>query len=1056
MTTDSPPGDNPFAVPPEVLARCDEEAIETPEAIQSFGALLVVDACTGRVLRGSANLNTWLHIDVHALPGQPVETCLTTTDGEPLQAVFAAMTPGRSLAMHVQARRAPAESPPLHALIHRDGDHALIDLERLVPQSGASMALLGAIDELRAVDAVEDLGALLTGHIRRLTGYDRVMLYRFDEHWHGEVVAEAAHPDVGSFLGMRFPDTDIPPRARRLYTARRVRLLADRDSPSISLVGSSGEPTDLSMSALRAVSPVHLEYLYNMGVRGTLVLSVLVGGRLWGLVACHHHQPLCIDPELRFRVETLVTLASARIEDLTRLRTSELTLQLRTLLEPEDHTPRDMVQALPWQHRVFERLAPHLASLGVQGMAWLQKSRPLRCGQVPPLRGLQALHAWYREQRNEGRPRMLATDHLAGWQPEWGRWCGEVAGALLIPACASRDDVLCLFRHERVRSVTWAGIPTKTLREVDGQVRLSPRLSFERWESMQVQHADPWTDTDLAIADVLREALWRLDALQQERDRQASELALVRSQQELALAEARIREMMDGTPDALLSLDPAGRILASNRAAAQLFAQLAGHPLQPDRALPDQVPRPARAPLREALRQLFTDDGGRWEWKVTNHQGLQRTLVVKAQPGALRPATEAPALPARTVSVRDETEARHAAARERRLEQQVLHAQHQQSLAALAGGIAHDFNNLLVGIRCNAEFVRDHETLTTDSAEAVQDMLEAARVASDLTRQMLAYAGRGQTRRQRLEVGDIVRGLAPLVRVGPRRSPIHVQPGPELSLEADPTQLRQLVLNLLTNAVEALGEEPSGRVTIGWEAVPQVSIERLQAAAFHATWQPGPMAALVVRDTGHGMDPDTRRRMFEPFFSTRFAGRGLGMAAVAGVVRVHRGAIEVESAPGRGTRITVLLPLEAAPGPAAEAASGTDPATAVLVGLDPRDHPGLVAVLEAAGLTLSPHEDIRSWLTCARTLQPHTRVVVVHGADEVWSAGGTMAATLRQQHPDALLLAWMGALPVPPRDAPAHEGLLTVGGDALQELGAMLERFLQHSLAPLPGAHAPL
>ncbi|MGE0355017.1 MAG: response regulator, partial [Gemmatimonadales bacterium] len=244
----------------------------------------------------------------------------------------------------------------------------------------------------------------------------------------------------------------------------------------------------------------------------------------------------------------------------------------------------------------------------------------------------------------------------------------------------------------------------------------------------------------------------------------------------------------------------------------------------------------------------------------------------------------------------------------RRLEQQLLHAQKLESLGVLAGGIAHDFNNLLVGVLGNASLAL--EELPEDSAvrETIKDVEVAALRAAELTRQMLAYAGRSVFEVQLIDLPRLVREMTHLLRaVISKKATLHFEfPADLPAVNGDPTQLRQVVMNLITNASDALGAG-GGRILISAHLL-EADRDYLATSYLDDQLPAGKYVALSVTDTGRGMDAETRDRMFDPFFSTKFVGRGLGLAAVLGITRAHHGTIHVESEPGVGTTITLLLP----------------------------------------------------------------------------------------------------------------------------------------------------
>jgi signal transduction histidine kinase/CheY-like chemotaxis protein len=294
----------------------------------------------------------------------------------------------------------------------------------------------------------------------------------------------------------------------------------------------------------------------------------------------------------------------------------------------------------------------------------------------------------------------------------------------------------------------------------------------------------------------------------------------------------------------------------------------------------------------------------------------------------------------------------------RRLEGQLQQAQKLESLGVLAGGIAHDFNNLLVGVLGNAGIALDGLPAESPLRPTVESIETAALRAAELTRQMLAYSGRGQFVVGPVDLSQLVEEMSGLLQsVISKKARVQLQCAPELPpVEADGTQLRQVVMNLITNASDALGDE-NGDIVV------RTGVIRRSREDLAATWvddnlPAGDYVFLEVGDTGSGMDAQTRARMFDPFFTTKFTGRGLGMAAVLGIVRGHRGAIDVQSTRGLGTRVTVYFPRamvreapvrppDAAAVPAAEIAR-----RATILVAD--DDPGVVSVmrriLESAGL----------------------------------------------------------------------------------------------------------
>ncbi len=379
-----------------------------------------------------------------------------------------------------------------------------------------------------------------------------------------------------------------------------------------------------------------------------------------------------------------------------------------------------------------------------------------------------------------------------------------------------------------------------------------------------------------------------------------------RTARALARSEAHLRSVVESTADALVAIDRQGRVSLTNRSFAALWDPEGGVP--PSGRIEPDDPRAARL-MGEA------PGGADPETTLPKLLAAHHTLLdeVTLDDGRTLERYSAPLVrqglvTGRIWSFRDLTERRRAEDERQRLEQQVQHAQKLESLGVLAGGIAHDFNNLLVAIMGNADLAAGALDENHPANDLVEEVIRASQRAGDLCQQMLAYAGKGRVAVGPVDLNEVVQEMSELIGVS-------ISKGATLRLDlaqglapirADVVQLRQVVLNLLTNASDALAR---GQGEI------RMSTYRASADVFDPTAavlderpESGVLIALEVEDTGEGMDEATRARIFDPFFSTKAQGRGLGLAAVLGIVRGHRGTLELWSEPGRGTRMRLLFP----------------------------------------------------------------------------------------------------------------------------------------------------
>jgi two-component system, cell cycle sensor histidine kinase and response regulator CckA len=402
------------------------------------------------------------------------------------------------------------------------------------------------------------------------------------------------------------------------------------------------------------------------------------------------------------------------------------------------------------------------------------------------------------------------------------------------------------------------------------------------------------------VANTLRLRFENADlAAQLQRDivaREAAESALRTSEEQLRFA----HYALDHAEDLVAIVGRDGRVHHANDALCRYTGrsadELAATPVQGCIFALD----PGQLTLRwDAVKQ---SRAATFETEVLTRVGERRPVEVNASYVEFN-GREAVCMIARDLAPR------HAAEQEKlKLVQQLQETQRLESLGVLAGGVAHDFNNLLTAILGNASLAREQ----LEQPQAVGDMLgqieTAAEQAAGLCRQMLAYAGKGQLTMEPLHVSTLVAETKKLLEmtVG-RRARLELRLQSDLPLIiGDASQLRQIVLNLVHNAAEAI-VAPEGRIVVTTAPV-TIDAKRIAAAKIRADIPAGEGVALIIEDNGVGMDAETCSRIFEPFFTTKFTGRGLGLAAVLGIVRSHRALLEVESAPGQGSRFALLMP----------------------------------------------------------------------------------------------------------------------------------------------------
>jgi nitrogen-specific signal transduction histidine kinase/CheY-like chemotaxis protein len=319
----------------------------------------------------------------------------------------------------------------------------------------------------------------------------------------------------------------------------------------------------------------------------------------------------------------------------------------------------------------------------------------------------------------------------------------------------------------------------------------------------------------------------------------------------------------------------------------------------------------------------------------------------------------------------------------KRHEEQLRQAAKLESLGVLAGGIAHDFNNLLVGIMGNASLALDSVGPNHSNHGFLEQVIAASQQAADLTRQLLAYAGRGRFVLQLVNLSDLVRELCPLIEAAiPKHVQLRLDTQPDAdAVEADVSQLQQVVMNLVINAAEAMGPA-AGVVTVSTR-IQDVDKQYLANLSLSHDLPPGRYALLEVHDNGCGMNESTMVKIFDPFFTTKFQGRGLGLAAVQGIVRGHRGGLKVYSTPGLGSTFKVLLPAVAGPAaprrkPGAEPDSRLqDTGMLLVIDDEPIVRSMATSALERYGYTIKVASNGREGIDVFKSHQHEIRLVLL-------------------------------------------------------------------------------
>ncbi|TLD68337.1 GAF domain-containing protein [Phragmitibacter flavus] len=493
---------NPSTLDSAALNSCHSEPIHIPGAIQPHGAMLVLQEPDLICLQASNNLREITGRDPAAILNQPISALFGSESETETNKILAAIASGD-----------PATESPLYleidgrsfdCLLHRHDGVLIAELESAThaPLSRHHRLLQSAIGELRGTLQLKDLYQTIATFVSTLTGFERVMVYKFDADWHGEVVAESLLSPVDSYLGHHFPANDIPAQARALYTRSWLRIIPNSTYTPVQLLPAinplTQRPTDLSYSVLRSVSPLHLEYLRNMEVGASMSISLIIDGQLWGLIACHHRTPRPLPYSVRSTCEIFGQVASleiARHQDAVRLRELNHATRIQTRFFDVISREQNFVEALI-------KYTPELLEfMRADGAAIYVNDQLNLLGTTPSKAQVNEIIDWLRDESVNPH---LAPDHLSNLPPAAAEFTATASGLLALRLSRVDPHFVLWFRPEIITTVTWAGNPEKI---IASDSTLHPRKSFSAWKQEVTGHSLPWTSPELQGATELLTAL---------------------------------------------------------------------------------------------------------------------------------------------------------------------------------------------------------------------------------------------------------------------------------------------------------------------------------------------------------------------------------------------------------------------------------------------------------------------------------------------------------------------------------------------------------------------
>ncbi len=536
------------------LTNCDREPIRIPGKIQPHGILVVLAPTTLEILQVSANVESGLAMLPSDLLGQPLSKLVGADQAQRVQqAVLPTEETGEGTGeessgdLHPLLLRLPSQSTDAqadwHGLIHTashtashaasdtDSETVILELIPRQPDSGLSNSSLSerldsialdtaslyerlyqGVSQFQQANSPEAVASIVVKTVQAITGLNRVMVYKLDHDYSGAVIAEAIRepePIEENFLGLRFPATDIPAQARQLYLQNWLRLIPDVSYEPVALIPErhphTQRPTDLGAAELRSVSPMHVEYLQNMGVRASMSISLIVENRLWGLIACHHPEPKYIDYETRKACELLGQLTSVELFHQQTLLEKQYQAQVRAIQQQIRQTISQLQPAHAIESVLIQYRRELLTLVQASGAVIALGSQMTLIGKTPPESRIQPMLEWLIEQNRDIYQTQALSQVFEPAHQDKDCASGLLAISIFLPEASYH---ILWFRPEQRQSVQWAGNPNKPVTTTaDGSLYLTPRQSFERWQEMVYEQSLPWQPTEIAAAQDLRATL---------------------------------------------------------------------------------------------------------------------------------------------------------------------------------------------------------------------------------------------------------------------------------------------------------------------------------------------------------------------------------------------------------------------------------------------------------------------------------------------------------------------------------------------------------------------
>ena len=470
------------------LENCESEPIHVPGSIQPHGLLLGLDFKDLSIKFCSGNSEEFIGVNYKQLLGKKLETIIDLENFEKVKNHLTRNILQSDLPISIRVG-----DRQLECISHDNGKFIILEFvigsNHSEDDNHIYLQTRQFIEHIEKSNSLKSLCQSVADNVRLLTGYDRVMIYRFDEDYNGEVFAESLNQQFEPFLGLHYPHTDIPQQARQLYLKNMLRVIDDinyKYVPIYTLDDGSNEPLDLSCAVLRSVSPIHIQYLQNMGVGATMTISLIHQERLWGLIACHHYSPKNVSFRMKMHAKLqghfLTSHINAREVQEEHLLTNVLNKNLEYLIVKYSRLDHNTIEQLVQSEQL-------LKICNATGVALLVNNRLYTHGLVPESNTIMEQFQWL-DNNTKGH---LTTDHFSSLFKSSP--AGDNPAAGIIFQSLGNGSSIIWYRQESLREINWAGDPEKAI--LKDESGLHPRKSFNLWKQKIKDRSKPWSKPEV-------------------------------------------------------------------------------------------------------------------------------------------------------------------------------------------------------------------------------------------------------------------------------------------------------------------------------------------------------------------------------------------------------------------------------------------------------------------------------------------------------------------------------------------------------------------------------